>query len=196
MTRSSKIAVWTSFALTTVLVWLASTASHVRLQPEPSVIAGLRELVDHQRPHVPSAYEQAVLAAATANGLDPLLVLAIIEVESGHRPGLVSPRGAVGLMQLQPEVAAWIGVEDITEPATNIEAGCRFLAWLLEGFGGDVQLALAAYNAGPGAVRRWGTLPPYRETRQYVLRVARAYERLAGRPLPATYPRNQGSVVF
>lgn len=196
MNRRSLVAVWASFVLSSLLVWLASVSSGVRSQPEPGVITGLRELVDHERPHIPSAFEQVVLAAAAANGLDPLLVLAIIDVESGHRPDLVSPRGAVGLMQLRPEVAAWIGVEDVTDPASNIQAGCRLLASLLESFGGDVELALAAYNAGAGAVRRWGTLPPYRETRQYLLRVSRAYERLSGRPLPASYARRRESAVF
>jgi soluble lytic murein transglycosylase-like protein len=128
----------------------------------------------------PTPLEQRVIEVATREGLDPALVLAVIEAESGQEADAVSPKGAVGLMQVLPETAAEIGYPDAADPASNLEAGCRYLAALLEGFGGDVELALAAYNAGPGAVRRWGTVPPYRETKTFVARVAAEYERLTG----------------
>jgi len=103
----------------------------------------------------------------------------------------------VGLMQILPETAAEIGYPDAADPASNLEAGCRYLAALLEGFGGDVELALAAYNAGPGAVRRWGTVPPYRETKTFVARVAAEYERLTGLDLAgATRFSYDPSAVF
>jgi soluble lytic murein transglycosylase-like protein len=128
----------------------------------------------------------AELAAAAAHaGLDPALVLAVIEAESGHDPAAVSAKGAVGLMQVLPETAALLGFAEVADPATNLEAGCRYLASLLDRFGGDTELALAAYNAGPGAVRRWGTIPPYRETREFVARVAAAYRELTGVGLEA-----------
>jgi soluble lytic murein transglycosylase-like protein len=73
-----------------------------------------------------------------------------------------------------------VGLPDAADPATNLEAGCRYLAALLESFGGDVELALAAYNAGPGAVRHWGTVPPYPETRTFIARVAATYKQLTG----------------
>ncbi len=128
----------------------------------------------------PSAFERSVIANATRVGIDPALVLAVIETESGQASDAVSPKGAIGLMQVLPGTAAEIGFPDAADPARNLEAGCRYLAALLDSFGGDVELALAAYNAGPGAVRHWGTVPPYRETRTFIVRVAAVYERLTG----------------
>jgi len=128
----------------------------------------------------PTLFEQRVIVAATRVGIDPALVLAVVEVESGQAPDALSAKGAVGLMQVLPETAAEIGLPNAADPARNLEAGCRYLAELLDGFGGDVELALAAYNAGPGAVRHWGTVPPYRETRNFIARVAAVYERLTG----------------
>lgn len=127
-----------------------------------------------------SPFEKRVIATATRAGIDPALVLAIVETESGQEAGAVSPKGALGLMQVLPETAAEVGLPDAADPATNLEAGCRYLAALLESFGGDVELALAAYNAGPGAVRRWGTVPPYRETKTFIARVAATYKQLTG----------------
>ncbi len=132
----------------------------------------------------PSFPKQVEDAAARA-GLDPALVVAVIEAESGHDPHAVSARGAIGLMQVLPETGASLGFEQVADPAVNLEAGCRYLAMLLERFGGDVELALAAYNAGPGAVRRWGTIPPYRETRDFIARVAAAYRSATGVELDA-----------
>lgn len=126
-----------------------------------------------------------IQAAAARAGLDPALVAAVIEAESGHNAQAVSPRGAVGLMQVLPETGALMGFEEMADPAVNLEAGCRYLAGLLQRFGGDVELALAAYNAGPGAVRRWGRIPPYRETREFVQRVAAAYRDMTGLGLEA-----------
>jgi len=128
----------------------------------------------------PTAFEQRVIATATRLGIDPALVLAVVEVESRQMPDAVSAKGALGLMQVLPETAAEVGFPDAADPARNLEAGCRYLADLLNSFGGDVELSLAAYNAGPGAVRRWGTVPPYRETRNFIARVAAVYERLTG----------------
>jgi len=128
----------------------------------------------------PSAFERRVIEIATRVGIDPALVLAVVETESGEASDAVSAKGAVGLMQVMPETAAEIGFPDAADPARNLEAGCRYLAALLESFGGDVELALAAYNAGPGAVRHWGTVPPYRETRVFIARVAAVYESLTG----------------
>lgn len=194
--RRASVAIWAVFAMATALVSLAMVPAHRQVEVTTDVLGGLRDLVDHERTHTPTSHEELALAAAGRNALDPLLVLALIEAESGNQPDLVSPRGAIGLMQVRPEVAVWAGLPDVADPATNIEAGCRFLAWLLDGFGGDVHLALAAYNAGPAAVRRWGTLPPYRETRRYVSKVAAAYERLAGRPMPTYHPLGRGSTRF
>lgn len=124
--------------------------------------------------------DPSVIEAAGRHGLDPALVAAIIEAESAHDRAAISPKGAVGLMQVMPETAHWIGGLDPADPAANLEAGCRYFAHLLDSFGGDVVLALAAYNAGPAMVRRWGTVPPFRETRTFIARVDATYRSLTG----------------
>jgi Transglycosylase SLT domain len=120
-----------------------------------------------------------VLARATAEryGLDPDLVLAVVAVESNFEPGAVSKKGAQGLMQLMPGTAGDLGVKDALDPATNLDGGARYLQALLRLYRGDLRKALAAYNAGPGAVARHGGVPPYRETQEYVRRVMRQYRR-------------------
>lgn len=194
--RRAGVALWATFGLVVCVALLLQSPSPRPIRTPSDVLGGLRELVDHRRPHAAPVFEQEVIEAASRYGLDPLLVMAVVEAESGHQPNLVSGRGAVGLMQISPEIAAWSGLTNPADPLANLEAGCRFLAWLLDSFGGDVTLTLAAYNAGPGAVRRWGTVPPYRETRSFITRVALAYERLAGRPLPPSRPRRRESAAL
>lgn len=104
-------------------------------------------------------------------GLPRGLVEAVARVESGLNPRAVSPAGALGLMQLMPATARALGANDPFDPAQNVEAGARYLRHLLDRFGGNLRLALAAYNAGPGAVERYGGVPPYSETRTYVEKV-------------------------
>jgi soluble lytic murein transglycosylase-like protein len=113
--------------------------------------------------------------AARRRGLDPALVLAVVSVESGFRPEAVSPKGAQGLMQLMPRTAASLGVLDAFDPEQNLDAGVRHLESLLKLYDGNLTRALAAYNAGQGAVARHGGVPPYRETREYVRRVLERY---------------------
>jgi soluble lytic murein transglycosylase-like protein len=115
--------------------------------------------------------------AARRHGLDPALVLAVVKVESAFRPQAVSPKGAQGLMQLMPPTARDLGVEDAFDPEQNLDGGARYLRQLLIRYKGDVRRALAAYNAGPGAVDRHKGIPPYRETRQYVRRVLDQYKK-------------------
>ena len=114
-------------------------------------------------------------AAARRHGLDPELVLAVVSVESGFRPQAVSPKGAQGLMQLMPRTAGELGVTDAFDPQQNLDGGVRHLGSLLSLYGGDVRRALAAYNAGQGAVARHNGVPPYAETRAYVERVLGRY---------------------
>lgn len=122
-----------------------------------------------------SSYAQLIGASATVFRLDPALVAAVIEVESGFDNKAVSPRGARGLMQLMPRTATGLGVTDPEDPLQNVAAGTRYLAGLLTQFSGDIANSLAAYNAGPGAVDLWHGVPPYPETRSYVQRVLTRY---------------------
>jgi hypothetical protein len=116
------------------------------------------------------------VAAAQRHGLDPNLVLAVVGVESGFQPDAVSHKGAQGLMQLMPGTARELGVTDALDPAQNLDGGTRYLRMLIARYGGDLGKALAAYNAGPGAVKRHGGVPPYRETHHYIDRVLKRYQ--------------------
>lgn len=107
----------------------------------------------------------------------PELVHAVIRQESGYDPFAVSRKGAQGLMQLMPETAAELGVKDVFDPAENVHGGIRFLRTLIDRYEGDVELALAAYNAGPAAVDRHSGVPPYRETQEYLARIVGAADR-------------------
>jgi hypothetical protein len=110
------------------------------------------------------------------NGVDPLLLYSVMHQESSFKLHAVSPKGARGLMQLMPGTAARFGVTSIFEPRQNIEGGARYLRFLLDRFDGDVNLALAGYNAGEGAVEKYGCrIPPYAETQEYVRRISRRY---------------------
>jgi soluble lytic murein transglycosylase-like protein len=116
-------------------------------------------------------FDDLVLAHAQRNALRPELVRAVIQVESGYNPMARSSKGAMGLMQLMPATARALGVRNPYDPEDNIRGGTLYLRRLLDRYDGNEQLALAAYNAGAGAVDRYGNVPPYRETRDYVRRV-------------------------
>ena len=124
----------------------------------------------------PICLSDALLRISWERGIPPKLVQAIIQVESQGNPKAVSPRGALGLMQLTPEVIKACQVADPFDPLANIQAGVRHLHYLLLEFSGNLSLALAAYNAGAGAVRQYGGIPPYPETRKYLQSVLREYQ--------------------
>jgi len=151
---------------------VGTPASHVRgFVPD--------EVADEVAATTGTRAELEALAADVArrHGLDPALVLAVASVESGFRPKAVSPKGAQGLMQLMPATATSLGVTDAFDPETNLEGGSRYLAELIALYDGDLTKALAAYNAGPGAVKRHGGVPPYQETRAYVKKVLERYKK-------------------
>ena len=125
-------------------------------------------------------FTAAISTAAKANTVPAALVRAVIAVESGFNPRAVSKKGAVGLMQLQPQTARRYGVKDIYDPEQNIRAGAHYLSDLLVRYNSNLELALAAYNAGEQAVERYGRhVPPFAETQSYVPNVMRIYRRLA-----------------
>ncbi len=121
-------------------------------------------------------YKDLIEEAAYDTDLDPALLHAVIQTESAYKPEAVSPKGAVGLMQLMPATARRFGVTDRTDVTDNVYGGARFLRYLLNLFDNDFELALAGYNAGENAVKRYGyKIPPYRETKNYVKKVMRLY---------------------
>ncbi|BCV21855.1 lytic transglycosylase domain-containing protein [Moorella sp. Hama-1] len=130
------------------------------------------------RPAIPlpaSTNIQTLIGAIAARyNLSPDLLRGVVAAESGFNPRAVSPAGALGLMQLMPATARALGVNDPFDPAANLDGGARYLRQLLDRFQGDTRLALAAYNAGPGAVERYHGVPPYKETRAYIQRVLAA----------------------
>ena len=126
--------------------------------------------------HLDVPYRDLIRDTAERHELDPFLLAAVAEVESRFQARAVSHRGAVGLMQVLPSTAE-SPAEYLTDPKANLEAGARYLGRLLDRYDGDLELALAAYNAGPTNVRRYGGVPPFRETRQYVEKVLSLYVR-------------------
>ncbi|MEO4011916.1 lytic transglycosylase domain-containing protein [Chromobacterium piscinae] len=126
-------------------------------------------------------YRPLIDDVARQHALDPMLIHAVVQVESAYRPEAVSGKGAVGLMQLMPATAARFGQTALYDPRANLQAGAAYLDWLMNRFGGRMDLALAAYNAGEGAVARYGNaIPPYAETRDYVRKVMAHYAGLKG----------------
>jgi soluble lytic murein transglycosylase-like protein len=152
---------------------------YLATEKEPSAVANT--ITHRYRPYSPAdrkKYHAHVVAAARAFKLEPALIHAVISAESGYNPLARSPKGAKGLMQLMPDTARRYGVDNPLDPKQNIQGGSAYLRYLLTLFGDDLQLALAAYNAGEGAVMEYGhRIPPYRETTQYVPKVLSYYKR-------------------
>jgi soluble lytic murein transglycosylase-like protein len=133
----------------------------------PAAPAGLMATgVSELPPGTPFGAE--ITAAAKKHGIDPALLAGLVKQESGFNPNAGSPAGARGLTQLMPGTAAGLGVTDVLDPLQSLDGGAKYLSQQLKAFDGDVTRALAAYNAGPGAVQRYGGVPPYEETQNYV----------------------------
>jgi soluble lytic murein transglycosylase-like protein len=126
-------------------------------------------------------YDDLITKTARKYEIDDALVKAVIKAESNFNHKAVSPKGARGLMQLMPATASSLQVPDVFHPEQNIEGGCRYLRYLLNLYNGNVSLALAAYNAGEGAVARYNSIPPYRETQNYVQRVLSLFDQYGSR---------------
>jgi len=135
----------------------------------PRVVA---PLVPGEPKPAPTGIDDAVEQIAAEHSLPPQLIHSVIKVESNYNRYAVSSKGALGLMQLIPSTARRFGVSDVFNPVENIQGGARYLKYLLDLYNNDYALALAAYNAGEGAVAKYGTVPPYRETQNYLQMVA------------------------
>lgn len=161
-------------------VYLTADLKPLLLTPPSS---SSRRIEAHGTPHRAPSYEvaSAISAESSRFGLNPLLVEAVAWRESGFDSSALSPKGARGVMQLMPDTARALRV-DPDELGANVHGGAAYLSWLLGRYDGDVIKSLAAYNAGPAAVDRYGGLPPYRETRAYVQAVLNRYSRMTIRP--------------
>jgi hypothetical protein len=146
------------------------TDSLLRIDPEDTFLPVKLKLLD-----VP--FSNFIAASAQTHGVAPELVASVIAVESNFNPNAISIKSARGLMQLMPETAARFGVTNVFDPRQNIDAGTRYLKDLLRRYNGDLALTLAAYNAGPDRVGQFQTVPPYRETRNYVRRVTEQFKK-------------------
>ncbi len=132
-----------------------------------------------------SRFDPIIIKAANRHGVDPAIIKAIIKAESRYNPKALSKRGAKGLMQLMPKTAKALGVKDSFNPVHNIDGGTKYFKELLTKFGGKMEYAIAAYNAGYTKVRKYKGIPPFRVTRKYVRKVIRYYEE---------YKKNIGSI--
>ena len=157
--------------------------------------------VPNSEPETGPTVNALVSSIARRHNVEPSLVDSVIRVESNYNPNAVSPKGATGLMQLIPSTAKRFGVSNTFHPAQNIEGGVRYLKYLMQLYGGDERLALAAYNAGEGAVAKYKGIPPYPETQNYVYQVgkklgqSRVAEKKAQAESPAKKPEIRAPVI-
>jgi soluble lytic murein transglycosylase-like protein len=212
-TRQNSLVYWS----TTAHRWKAVPSAHVRaarsaaeevnsyLGGGSSENAANSPTLSRARTFTPQEIDAAIEQAAARHNVDPNLVRAVIKVESNFNPNAVSRKGAMGLMQLMPQTARQLNVANPFDPEQNVDAGVRHLKQLMESYGGDVKLSLAAYNAGQGAVARSAGVPHFAETRNYVRRITQLYyggfdtgDRLLGSPVhePIHVQRDARGVLY
>jgi len=152
----------------------ATSSKASEVETDVTVIYDIPSKFRHKKEHL---FHPIILQEASRYEIDPALVKAIIMAESGYNPRAISKKGAKGLMQLMPSTAEALGVEDIFNPEQNISGGVRYFRQLVNRFGGDVKLALAAYNAGSQKVRHYQGVPPYKSTHYYIEKVFKYYQK-------------------
>jgi len=159
----------------------AKKAKRVRSEPageqqaSPASSSRTKAMAAQAKLDAPADYYDAIHNACSRHGVDPALVHAIVKVESDYNPYALSRKGAMGLMQLMPQTAIDMQVQNIFNPHENVDGGVRYLRSLIDRYEGNLTLALAAYNAGETAVKKWGTVPPFAETKSYVERILKLY---------------------
>lgn len=183
MKKTISVPAWIFLALWPALLLAGSVDVRIGVSSEgrkiiynEGVADRARRLSDRLVPIPKADIQIAIDRHAEAQSLDPKLVRAMIQVESGYNHRARSYKGAMGLMQLMPATASLYSIQDPYDPDENVRGGTRYLRYLVDRFPGRLDLAVAAYNAGPGAVERYGGVPPYRETKDYVRRVLALYQ--------------------
>jgi len=166
-----------------------ATADVVAIEPEEIFIPAPR------MPLTQAPYGDMIQSAAKKYSVDADLIFSVIAAESNFNPRAISRRGARGLMQLLPATGTRFGVKDIFDPAQNIDAGTQYLRDLMARYRGDLVLTLAAYNAGPGAVQRYGRVPPYNETISYVQAIRKTYAQRKSKNNPKTEAKAEPKAV-
>ena len=156
---------------------LVSLQSSRSLRYDPRFRASLYQSDARVNSPIPEYLSLAIAEAAKKHGVDPRLIAAVATRESRFNAAAISPVGACGIMQLMPATAKWLGLTNVFDARENVFAGARYLRTILDTFHGDLDLTLAAYNAGPGAVQRYNGIPPFHETQAYVTAVRASYER-------------------
>jgi len=183
--RSAKFAPFGVMSLFLLSNFTGIFFSHV-FAPSVSATTQLEETIP---PDIPTSgdpdLDRIIFRAGGRHGIDPRFIHAVIWQESKYKPSALSHAGAQGLMQLMPATARRFGCTDPGDVAANVEAGTKYLSWLLKRFNGDVKLALAGYNAGEGSVDKYNGMPPYSETQNYVRKIVASYGQ-STHPVPAT----------
>lgn len=181
--------------------WVVSVKDGVSNRETVTPVTGGR-LVMGSSPHLKgfttgnTVYDSYIVDSSRRYSIDPLLIYAQMHQESSFKLSATSHKGASGLMQLMPATARRFGVTKIYDPKQNIDAGVKYMRWLLDTFGGDVVLALAGYNAGEGAVMKYGrNVPPYRETKEYVRRITSRYYSISNPSFVEASRRNTATVA-